>query len=41
MVNVAVIGTGYIGLLHSEAAFKSEKLNLVAVAERNEGCRSL
>lgn len=36
MVNVAVIGTGYIGLLHSEAAFKSEKLNLVAVAERNE-----
>lgn len=36
MLNVAVIGTGYIGLLHAAAAFNSEKLNLVAVAERNE-----
>lgn len=36
MLNVAVVGTGYIGLLHAAAVKASDKLNLVAVAERNE-----
>ena len=36
MLNIAVIGAGYIGLMHSVAAFYSDKVNLVAIAERNE-----
>ncbi len=36
MLNIAIIGTGYIGLCHAAAAKASEKVNLVAVAERNE-----
>ncbi len=36
MLNVAIIGAGYIGLSHSAAATASDKVRLVAVAERNE-----
>ena len=36
MLNVAVIGAGYIGLLHAKAVKDSDKLNLVALAERNQ-----
>lgn len=36
MLNVAIIGAGYIGLSHAAAALNSEKVNLVAIAERNE-----
>ena len=36
MLNIAIVGTGYIGLCHAAAAVASEKVRLVAVAERNE-----
>ncbi len=36
MINIAVIGAGYIGLSHAAAASESQKVCLVAIAERNE-----
>ncbi len=36
MLNIAVIGAGYIGLMHAVAAQFSEKVNLIAITERNE-----
>ncbi len=36
MLNVAIIGSGYIGSLHAQMVNLSEKVNLVAIAERNE-----
>lgn len=36
MLNVAVIGSGYIGQLHAKAINESDRVNLAAIAERNE-----
>ncbi|MBQ6830436.1 MAG: Gfo/Idh/MocA family oxidoreductase [Clostridia bacterium] len=36
MLNVAIIGAGYIGSLHAQMVNESEKVNLVAIVERNE-----
>lgn len=36
MLNVAIIGAGYIGLSHATAVLNSDKVNLVAIAEKNE-----
>lgn len=36
MLNVAVIGSGYIGSLHAQMVNESKKVNLVAIVERNE-----
>ncbi|MBO7319732.1 MAG: Gfo/Idh/MocA family oxidoreductase [Clostridia bacterium] len=36
MLNIAIVGAGYIGLSHAAAARNSKKVNLVAIAEKNE-----
>lgn len=36
MLNAAIIGAGYIGSLHAQMINQSKKVNLVAIAERNE-----